>query len=139
MPYRVRPAGTGDAAAVLELWRVADAVPSATDDRPALELLLARAPEGLLVAETDDAAVIGSVVAVFDGWRANLYRLAVHPEHRRRGVATALVEEAERRLRAAGGRRISALVVHDHADAVACWAALGYEPDRRVTRSVKTL
>jgi len=139
VPYRVRPAGTGDAAAVLELWRVADAVPSATDDRPALELLLARAPEGLLVAETDDAAVIGSVVAVFDGWRANLYRLAVHPEHRRRGVATALVEEAERRLRAAGGRRISALVVHDHADAVACWAALGYEPDRRVTRSVKTL
>ncbi len=139
MPYRVRPAGTGDAAAVLELWRVADAVPSATDDRPALELLLARAPEGLLVAETDDAAVIGSVVAVFDGWRANLYRLAVHPEHRRRGVATALVENAERRLRAAGGRRISALVVHDHADAVACWAALGYEPDRRVTRSVKTL
>jgi len=139
VPYRVRPAGTGDAAAVLELWRVADAVPSATDDRPALELLLARAPEGLLVAETDDAAVIGSVVAVFDGWRANLYRLAVHPEHRRRGVATALVENAERRLRAAGGRRISALVVHDHADAVACWAALGYEPDRRVTRSVKTL
>jgi hypothetical protein len=36
-------------------------------------------------------------------------------------------------------RRISALVVHDHADAVACWAALGYEPDPRVTRSVKTL
>lgn len=139
MPYRVRPAGTGDAAAVLELWRVADAVPSATDDPPALELLLARAPEGLLVAETDDAAIIGSVIAVFDGWRANLYRLAVHPGHRRRGVATALVADAERRLRDAGGRRISALVVHDHADAVACWAALGYEPDRRVTRSVKTL
>ncbi len=139
MPYRVRPAGTGDAAAVLELWRVADAVPSATDDPPSLELLLARAPEGLLVAETDDAAIIGSVIAVFDGWRANLYRLAVHPGHRRRGVATALVADAERRLRDAGGRRISALVVHDHADAVACWAALGYEPDRRVTRSVKTL
>jgi ribosomal protein S18 acetylase RimI-like enzyme len=137
--YRVRPAGIGDAAAVLELWRVADAVPSATDDPPALELLLTRAPEGLLVAETDDGAIIGSVVAVFDGWRANLYRLAVHPEHRRRGVATALVEDAERRCRDAGCRRISALVVQDHADAVACWAALGYEPDPRVTRSVKTL
>jgi ribosomal protein S18 acetylase RimI-like enzyme len=136
---RVRAAAVADAAAVLELWRVADAVPSATDDRAGLELLLARAPDGLLVAEADDGTVIGSVIAVFDGWRANLYRLAVHPAHRRRGIATALVSDAERRLRAAGCRRASALVMHDHDDAVGCWAALGYEQDRRVDRYVKTL
>ncbi len=136
--HRVRRATTADAAAVLELWRVAEAVPSVTDDEAAIELLLATAPDGLLVVDAPDGRIIGSVVAGFDGWRASLYRLAVHPEHRRRGVATALVEEAEHRFRAAGCRRVSVLVMRDHADAVACWAALDYEPDDRVARYVKT-
>jgi ribosomal protein S18 acetylase RimI-like enzyme len=136
---RVRHAEPGEATKILELWRLAETAPSATDDAAALELLLRRQPDGLLVAEADDGTIVGSVVAVFDGWRGNLYRLAVAPDHRRRGVARALVTGAERQLRDAGCRRASALVLHDHADALACWAALGYAPDPRVTRSVKTL
>ena len=138
MRFRVRSAEPHEATRVLELWQRADAVQSVTDDVAAVELLLAHEPDGLLVAEADGGAIVGSLVAVFDGWRANLYRLAVAPEHRRRGVATALVAEAERRLRDAGCRRASALVVHDDPGARACWAALGYEPDPRVARSVKT-
>lgn len=34
--------------------------------------------------------VIGAVVAGFDGWRGNMYRLTVHEHYRRLGVATAL-------------------------------------------------
>jgi ribosomal protein S18 acetylase RimI-like enzyme len=136
--FRVRRAEPHEATTVLELWLRAGAVPSVTDDVAAVELLLARQPDALLVAEADGGEIVGSLVAGFDGWRANLYRLAVAPEHRRRGVAAALVTEAERRLRAAGCRRASALVVHDDPGARACWAALGYEPDPRVARYVKT-
>ena len=53
----------------------------------------------VLVAEVD-VRVVGSIVGGFDGWRGNIYRLAVHPRFRRRGVARALVVEIESRLRA---------------------------------------
>jgi ribosomal protein S18 acetylase RimI-like enzyme len=123
--------------AVLEVWRRGDTAPSATDDQHSVSRLLAFDSEALLVAEAK-GEVIGTVVATFDGWRANLYRLVVVPEHRRRGVARALVEEAERRLRARGARRFSALVLQEQAGAAGFWEAMAYERDPRTTRFTKT-
>ena len=93
--------------------------------------------DALLVAEID-GRVVGSLIAAFDGWRGNLYRLAVEPSHRRRGVARELVAEGERRLAAVGCRRISALVLRDEGPATALWAAAGYERAERIVRYVKT-
>jgi ribosomal protein S18 acetylase RimI-like enzyme len=73
-------------------------------------------PEALIAAESEDE-IVGSVIAGFDGWRGNLYRLAVHPKLRRQGLARALVAEAEGRLAARGAKRITALVVAEHSDA----------------------
>ena len=54
---------------------------------------------------------MGSLIAGFDGWRANLHRMAVHPQWRRRGLGLALVAEAERRLEAQGAKRAGATVI----------------------------
>ena len=89
-----------------------------------------------LVAE-DAGRLVGTLIAGWDGWRGNMYRLAVLPAYRRQGVATALVGEAERRLRALGARRITALVIGDHDWATDFWRAAGYEMDERMTRFVK--
>ena len=132
----IRLATADDVDAVLGLWRAADAAPSATDDRDGV--LGAVRAQVLLVAEVD-GQVVGSLIAAFDGWRGNLYRLAVAPTHRRRGVGRALVAEGERRLRVAGCRRMSALVLRDEVAAVAFWAAVGYEKADEIRRHVKTV
>jgi ribosomal protein S18 acetylase RimI-like enzyme len=132
----VRPAAAADVAAILELWRAAT-VPSATDDESGVRHLLAHDPHALLVAE-HDGRVCGTLVAGFDGWRGQMYRLAVDPALRRTGVARRLVEVAEERLRGRGARRISALVLEDDG-ARAFWSSAGYLEDLDDRRFVKTL
>jgi ribosomal protein S18 acetylase RimI-like enzyme len=131
----IRSAAPDDAEAVLALWQAADAVPSATDDpenvRRAAEL-------GILLVACAGDQVIGTLVAAFDGWRGNMYRLAVDPGIRRQGVARALVAEGERRLVEQGCRRITALVVTAEDHATGFWAHVDYDADGRITRYVKT-
>jgi ribosomal protein S18 acetylase RimI-like enzyme len=136
--WTIRAATRDDVPAVLALWRDADAEVTETDDAPAIEALLARDPEALLVA-TEGGRLAGSIVAGWDGWRGQLSRLAVHPEERRRGLGTALVGAAEDRLRRLGARRIAAIVVDDHDAARAFWAAAGYDlaPHVRFTKTLQ--
>jgi GNAT superfamily N-acetyltransferase len=79
------------------------------------------------------------VIAAFDGWRGNFYRLAVVPELRRRGIGARLVAAGEERLRAAGAPRITALVAFADADVRAFWASVGYEADPVMGRMVRSL
>jgi len=123
---------------VLRLWLEAEAEPSATDTPEELARLVRDHGDLFLVAE-DAGRLVGTLIAGWDGWRGNMYRLAVLPAYRRQGVATALVGEAERRLRALGARRITALVIGDHDWATGFWRAAGYEVDERMTRFVKEL
>ena len=122
---------------MLGVWREAGSVPSVSDDPASLERLLATSQDALLVAEAD-GRVVGTIIAGWDGWRANFYRLAVLPSARR-GIALRLVAEAERRLAAKGARRLSAIVMSEHDPAVALWLAAGYRHDTRVGRYVRTL
>jgi len=135
----VRPARDDDISAVLELWEEARSPAAVTpDSREALELLLDAAPDGLLVAESD-GRIVGVLVAAWDGWRGNMYRLAVLPAYRRRGIARRLVEEGHARLRAKGARRVTALVGSNEEEAKSLWRALGYELDEDIARFVRKL
>jgi ribosomal protein S18 acetylase RimI-like enzyme len=125
----VRTAGPSDIPAVLSIWRRARSAAASTPDTGgAVEWLLERDPEALLLAEVGDEPV-GALIAAWDGWRANMYRLAVLDEHRRRGIARRLVDEGHRRLTARGARRVTALVAPDEPAAVALWRSAGYAQD----------
>src|SRR3990172_2439501 len=137
----IRPARPDEAQQVLALWEEADTTPSPTDTRGEVTKLLGEPAAVLLVAEAD-GRLVGTVIGGWDGWRGNIYRLAVLPAYRRRGIARALVGEAERRLHGMGARRISALVESDHPWATDFWDSLGasgYRHDERMRRYVKTL
>ncbi|MFG1901422.1 GNAT family N-acetyltransferase [Micromonospora carbonacea] len=46
--------------------------------------------------------VVAVVLGTYDGRRGSILRLAVHPAYRRRGIASGLVDELERRWAARG-------------------------------------
>jgi ribosomal protein S18 acetylase RimI-like enzyme len=127
-----------DVAAVLALWRRAEASVSPTETAADLQGLLERDPEALLLAESG-GEIVGSLIVGWDGWRGTFYRLAVDPSHRRRGLATALVRAGEERLRALGARRLGAIVESEEADAMAFWASAGYTLQSARSRFVKNL
>src|SRR5215211_5984810 len=136
---RIRTAGADDVPAVLALWARARSANASTPDTPqALTRLLETSPGALLVADEDEA-IVGAVIAAWDGWRGSMYRLAVEPAHRRRGIALALVRAGETRLARCGARRITALVAHEEAEAVGLWEAAGYVRDATIARFVRTL
>lgn len=134
----VRPAAPDDLDAVLAFWRTAAEGTSISDDRAGVERLLERDPRALILAERG-GELVGTVIAGFDGWRCHLYRLAVAPERRRQGVATALLAAAEERFVRLGGRRADAMVLVRNERARYAWSAAGYAPEERWRRWVKPL
>ena len=82
---------------------------------------------------------MGALIAGWDGWRGNMYRLAVHPDHRRRGVGRRLLDAGEEHLRGLGARRVTALVAHGDEVAGAFWDSAGYPVDPVIGRRVRNL
>ena len=158
--WTIRTATLQDVDSLLALWRAADVHPATGSHRQGLERLLASDAEALLVAElhalgtsADSGAgsdpgsssaarcipLAGSLIAVWDGWRGSFYRLAVHPEHRRAGLATALVREGKRRLAGHGAERLTAIVAEEDPGAHEFWAAAGYQFQAGRERFVREL
>lgn len=114
-----------DIESVLELWRVAGSTPSSTDTSGDLLTTINSAASSVIVA-VSGGTVAGSIIGGFDGWRGNLYRLAVHPDYQRRGIARRLVSEAEEWLRGQGAKRVGAVVEKDHPWATGFWDSTGF-------------
>ncbi|MCE4945424.1 MULTISPECIES: GNAT family N-acetyltransferase [Streptomyces] len=134
----IRAGGPADLDAVLTFWKVAAEGTSISDDSDGVARLVARDPEALLLAERD-GELVGTVIAGFDGWRCHLYRLAVRPDQRRRGIGGALLAAAEERFAALGGRRGDAMVLDRNTAAHPAWRAAGYAPEPQWSRWVKPL
>ncbi|MFB7668285.1 GNAT family N-acetyltransferase [Kitasatospora sp. NPDC056138] len=135
---RVRRAALDEMPDLLAFWARSAEGTSITDDPDGVARLITRDPEALLVAERD-GAVVGTVIAGYDGWRCHLYRLAVDPGQRRQGIATALLAAAEERFAVLGGRRGDAMVLQANEQAQYAWRAAGYVREEQWRRWVKPL
>lgn len=131
---------SNDIPALLELWRASGSLPTATDSPKALQTKLRRDPE-LFVLAYDGDGLVGCLMGGFDGWRANMYRLAVLPGYRRRGIGQRLVRLVEQRFRELGAVRLYALAVKPEIEPAAAdfWLAMGYELNPRTRPYVRTL
>jgi ribosomal-protein-alanine N-acetyltransferase len=118
----VRPAERGDADALAAVhasafdapWSAADIVRFA-EDRGGFAL----------AAEADDGELCGFLICRAIAGEAEILTLAVRPEHRRRGVASALVTAASA-LAQASAEAMFLEVADDNPGAVALYAGLGF-------------
>lgn len=124
---------------VLELWAQARSEHASTPDRlDDVECLIASPPAALLVAERG-GEIVGALIAGWDGWRGNMYRLAVREGHRREGIGIALTRAGEEYLRGCGAHRVTALVAFEDEAAGAFWESAGYPQDHDTGRRVRNL
>ncbi|HZP54028.1 GNAT family N-acetyltransferase [Actinocrinis sp.] len=147
----VRPARLDEIDAVLAFWAAAAEGVSVSDDPAGVRGLIERDPEALILAIEHSPAtehspasersgrIVGSVIAGFDGWRCHLYRLAVAPDRRRQGIGRLLIEAAELRFAAFGGRRADAMVLERNTTAHGAWGAAGYQREEHWRRWIKPL
>lgn len=90
-----------------------------------------------MIAWDDNLVPVGVCVIRWDGWAERealdaypdcpeVTNLQVHPAQRGRGVGTALMESAEKTVRARGLRRIGVAAADDNPRAASLYARLGY-------------
>ncbi len=129
----IRPFRASDRGALEALWsRVFPDDPPRNAPAAMIDSKLKVQPELLLVGTVDEA-LVGAVIAGFDGVRGWLYHLAVAPELRRQGFATQLVRCAERALFKLGCTKVNLQVRATNVAVVGLYTALGYCVEERVS------
>lgn len=121
----IRRASLDDVAALVEIENASFAGDRL--DRRRFRYLLAHAHGALLVDAMGDG-VRGYVLLLFraNATIARLYSIATHPGHLGRGVATALVDAAERQARLHGHACLRLEIRADNAASLALFRARGY-------------
>ena len=93
----------------------------------------ARLEDGLFFVAVLADHVVGTVMAGYDGHRGWVYRLAVSPEHRGKGIAARLMRRAEAALAALGCGKVNLQVRAGNEAVVGFYRSLGYEVEERVS------
>jgi ribosomal protein S18 acetylase RimI-like enzyme len=122
---RVRPATAGDAEQAIAVWEACGLTRPWNDARADFTRALGHEAATILLAE-EEGAIVGTVMAGFDGHRGWLYYLGVLPDHRGSGIARRLVGAACDWLREGGCPKVE-LMVREGNPAAAFYEHLDWE------------
>ena len=114
---------------LFELWNSTEqsrrALNPVDDSREGIERYLKRNPNTCFAA-VKDGRIIGVILTGHDGRRGIIHHMCVHPDHRRKGIASHLVSLAEEALQKEGIQKVFGLVFKDNDPANAFWEQQGY-------------
>jgi ribosomal protein S18 acetylase RimI-like enzyme len=71
-----------------------------------------------------DGKVVGVARGNYDGSRAMIHQVSVHPEYQRRGIGESLVKEVVKRFQEMGARTVSATVIEE---SLPFWQKIGFK------------
>ncbi|MFC2079755.1 GNAT family N-acetyltransferase [Candidatus Bipolaricaulota bacterium] len=112
---------------LIEIWTEAGLPcrPLGRDAKGHLQSEIDRETAVFLGAEVD-GRLVGVVLGTHDGRKGWINRLAVVPDHRKRGIGRSLVMEAENRLNALGIKIVTCLIEGDNPSSGDFFQSLGY-------------
>lgn len=123
--FIIRPYLESDLDDVIALWGLCGLTrPWNNPERDIFRKLAQR--DQLFLLAVKDNQLIATVMGGYDGHRGWVNYLAVHPNFQRNGVATALVQQLEKRLIALGCPKLQLLIRKDNIDVQSFYEQLGY-------------
>jgi GNAT superfamily N-acetyltransferase len=89
--------------------------------------------DGLFFVAVHPEGIVGTVMAGYDGHRGWIYAMAVHPGHRKKGIASLLLSHAERRLASLGCVKINLQILRGNEDVQRFYRFNGYALEDRIS------
>ncbi|WP_137702631.1 GNAT family N-acetyltransferase [Marimonas lutisalis] len=121
----LRPFLPGDYPEARALWEATPGVGlSAADEHAPILAFLARNP-GLSLVALHDGRIVGTILVGHDGRRGFIHHLATGADHRRTGIARALVDAAIAGLRGEGIGKCHLMVFEMNREGRAFWHSIG--------------
>jgi ribosomal protein S18 acetylase RimI-like enzyme len=139
-PLAITPFSSADESAVVSLWHRCfppEHLTGHNEPHGAIARKLAYQPDLFFVARIDDQ-IVGTTMAGYDGHRGWMYSVAVDPDHRRQGIARALLHHAEQALIALGCQKINLQVRESNQDMIAFYRRCGYVIDPVLSMGKRT-
>ncbi len=118
---------------MVKLWEDSglESRPKGRDSKKAMEVQMKENSEYFIGAFIGPS-LVGTVIVSDDGRKGWINRLAVDPRDRRKGIAKALVAEAERILHEKGIKIFSALIMDNNRPSKELFRKLGYKELEKV-------
>lgn len=111
---------------VLTVWQTAGLnIYPKDDSKKSLLRFLKMNPKSCLVAEVGKK-IVGGILGAFNGRRAWIYHLAVHPKYQKQGIGLALVEKLEQYFTNINVYKIKLDVLKSNVDVIPFYKKLGY-------------
>ena len=111
---------------VAAVWEAVGMWPHIGEDRAWYEAALQRNP-GCGFVWRHAGRIVATVIASWDGFRGSIFHLAVLESHRNRGLGSALLAAAEKKLKDMGIFQINIMVYEQNGFAESLYCRRGYE------------
>ena len=112
-----------DIGEVVEVLKLNNQYGSPEVDGPEAMKRVKACSAAIFLVRERDGKVVGFVRGNYDGSRAIIHQLSIHPEYQMRGIGTALVEEIVKRFQERGAPTVSATITEE---SLGFWQKVGF-------------
>jgi ribosomal protein S18 acetylase RimI-like enzyme len=124
MTVKIRPFEPKDSDYLVEILKTNKQYSYPNVDGPKAMLRVAKCDAAIFLTAADNERAVGCIRSTYDGARAMIHLLSVHPEYQNHGIGSKLVKAAITELKARGAPTVSVTVTDA---SKGYWDKLGFE------------